>query len=345
MLPTPFLCVHLVPTGLGAAIGGFAGDATPATNALAAVADQVLTHPNVLNAASLFAPAANVSYVDGMLLDRFLMGDCALAPVRANRIGLIVDRGAMAHWPLILNALNAARAVGGIQVVGYSVTESPLDLAVVLGDRDRSTGRFANPETLLAAGAKLVAAGAEALAVAALMPELPAAAVASYEAGNGPDPIGGLEALISRVLTDRFNLPCANAPVEAEPWEMPTGLADARVAAETISPSYLPCLLFGLSRSPRPVTVGTTGAWQREAVGAVVVAHGAAGGPGALGALGAGIPVVAVAENKTVQSFAPQCDGLITVANYWEAAGVLACLKAGLDPHSVRRPLPETSRL
>ena len=25
--------------------------------------------------------------------------------------------------------------------------------------------------------------------------------------------------------------------------------------------------------------------------------------------------------------------------NYWEAAGIAAALKAGLDPHSVRRPL------
>ena len=30
---------------------------------------------------------------------------------------------------------------------------------------------------------------------------------------------------------------------------------------------------------------------------------------------------------------------LITVENYWEAAGVIASLRMGLDPYSVRRPM------
>ena len=30
------------------------------------------------------------------------------------------------------------------------------------------------------------------------------------------------------------------------------------------------------------------------------------------------------------------------VANYWEAAGVIAAMRAGIDPGSVRRPLSDT---
>ena len=31
------------------------------------------------------------------------------------------------------------------------------------------------------------------------------------------------------------------------------------------------------------------------------------------------------------------------VENYWEAAGVMAALKAGIDPKAVRRPLAQTA--
>ena len=42
-----FNAVLLVPTGIGAAIGGHAGDATPVARLLASVCDTLVTHPNV----------------------------------------------------------------------------------------------------------------------------------------------------------------------------------------------------------------------------------------------------------------------------------------------------------
>lgn len=38
----------IVPTGIGASIGGFAGDALPIARALASVVDCLISHPNVL---------------------------------------------------------------------------------------------------------------------------------------------------------------------------------------------------------------------------------------------------------------------------------------------------------
>lgn len=43
----PYTSVLVVPTGVGAAVGGFAGDALPVARALGAVADCVISHPNV----------------------------------------------------------------------------------------------------------------------------------------------------------------------------------------------------------------------------------------------------------------------------------------------------------
>ncbi|KAI3511987.1 hypothetical protein L1887_19149 [Cichorium endivia] len=50
--------------GVGALIGGYAGDVLPVARTLASVADCVISHPNVLNAAMLYWPMPNVLYVE-----------------------------------------------------------------------------------------------------------------------------------------------------------------------------------------------------------------------------------------------------------------------------------------
>jgi hypothetical protein len=58
--------------------------------------------------------------------------------------------------------------------------------------------------------------------------------------------------------------------------------------------------------------------------------------------------VIAVRENRTVMkndlTLLPWAPGQFhLVENYWEAAGVMAALKAGIDPKAVRRPLLQTA--
>ena len=79
-------------------------------------------------------------------------------------------------------------------------------------------------------------------------------------------------------------------------------------------------------------------------VSCLVIPDGCLGLP-TLAALEQGIPVVAVRENtnqmKNDLTALPWAQGqLHIVENYWEAAGVLSALKAGIDPMAVRRPLP-----
>ena len=45
-VPDKFTTVLIVPTGVGAEIGGHAGDATPVASLLASVSDSLITHPN-----------------------------------------------------------------------------------------------------------------------------------------------------------------------------------------------------------------------------------------------------------------------------------------------------------
>ena len=91
--PRPLTVVLIVPTGVGASIGGFAGDALPVARAIAQISDTLITHPNVLNGAQLYSPIPNALYVEGYALDKFAAGCWGLQEVHQNRIGLILDSG------------------------------------------------------------------------------------------------------------------------------------------------------------------------------------------------------------------------------------------------------------
>ena len=63
-----FNVIMLVPTGIGAKVGGHAGDATPAATLLSSVCDTLITHPNVLNASDIIQIPSNALYVEGSLI-------------------------------------------------------------------------------------------------------------------------------------------------------------------------------------------------------------------------------------------------------------------------------------
>ena len=90
-----YTAVMIVPTGIGASIGGYAGDALPAARLLSCVVDRLITHPNVLNGAMMYWPMSNVLYVEGYALDEFAAGRLALQPLQhgGQRIGLLLDKG------------------------------------------------------------------------------------------------------------------------------------------------------------------------------------------------------------------------------------------------------------
>jgi hypothetical protein len=67
----------IIPTGIGASIGGYAGDALPIARLLSSVIGphgHVVTHPNVMNGAMMYYPMDNVLYVEGYALDEFAKG-------------------------------------------------------------------------------------------------------------------------------------------------------------------------------------------------------------------------------------------------------------------------------
>src|SRR6478609_4759874 len=128
----PFVTVMVIPTGTGASIGGFAGDATSYMNLIASVSDILVTHPNVANAAVFQELPANTFYVEGYALDQFIQGNWALQPVRHNRIGVVFDSSIEPEMlTLHLNTINAAKSVYGLDIVGYTLTREPVETTCV----------------------------------------------------------------------------------------------------------------------------------------------------------------------------------------------------------------------
>jgi hypothetical protein len=93
MTNRPYTVALILPTGIGAEHGGYAGDALPIAKAIAHCCDRLITHPNVMNGAQMYWPLPNVWYVEGYGLDRFAAGEWGLQPVHRNRISLVLDRG------------------------------------------------------------------------------------------------------------------------------------------------------------------------------------------------------------------------------------------------------------
>lgn len=332
----PFIAAMIIPTGVGARIGGFGGDATPWLNVLATCCDVLITHPNVANAAAFQQLPANALYVEGFTLDRFFMGRCALRPVRANRVGVILDAGIEPRMKrLHHNTLSAVLSVYGVAIAAIEETDEPLALSLHHDPSGAASGRVANTAPLLAACRRALAQGAQALALATRMPSC-AADSSHYKQGKGVDPIAGLEALLSHTVSEALGVPCAHAPVFDEADAQPEMVArvDPRAASEFIVSTFLPCVLTGLARAPHSAPCGSTGTMAVGDVSALVVPANALGSPAVLEALARDIPVLAVRANDTHMDVDPAAlgypPGVLHPATYFEAAGMLQALRHGL---------------
>ena len=344
-----FNVVMLVPTGIGAEIGGHAGDATPAATLLASVCDTLVTHPNVLNASDLIQVPPNALYVEGSVISRLLMGTVGLRRVRSNRLLVVIqDHQDRLFKSAAYNAVNAARATYGLQVRDIVEIDSAFRMAADHSASGTAVGQVHGLEHLWAALDRY-SGEFDAVAINSVI-EVPAHFHWDYYKLQGAmvNPWGGVEAMLTHAVSSRYGVPAAHAPMfeSREIAEMDLDIVDSRMAAEVISLTFLQSVLRGLQHAPRLSTVSKVGpgtALTAGDVACVVMPDGCLGIP-TLAALEQEILVVSVKENRNIMrndlSALPWKSGqYIQVDNYWEAAGLLAALRVGLDPKSVRRPL------
>lgn len=332
----------LIPTGINAAIGGYAGDALPVARAIAAATDTLITHPNVLNGASLFWPMPNVLYVEGYAIDRLAVGEWGLRPVHGNRIGVILDRAIEPDLELRhRQAIAAAQATLGLDISDIVITDQPLGVQLATGSSGATWGTITQPDSLLRAARKLVDyAKVSAIAVVARFPDdQDSPLLKDYRQGKGVDALAGAEAVISHLITREFAIPCAHAPA-LQPLPLDPDVSP-RSAAEELSYTFLPCVLAGLSRAPQLITDRTNlraGDISMMDIDVAIAPASACGGAAIL-ALGESqhTHLIFVEENPTALNVSPESLGLhgIRVRSYLEAIGVLAALRAGVNPQSL----------
>lgn len=237
----------VVPTGIGAKIGGFAGDAGVFARKIAKEFP-LIVNPNVVNAACFSAITDNMLYTEGFSLTEFFKGNISLKPSFNNKIGIIFDKSISKDVINIhINTLNAVKTVYGINVIGYEFTEKEAGVEFFNTENGISSGRNSNPETMAEAGKRLIAKGAEALAVVCKFEE---PEEDNYAEGESVDVVGGAEALISHYLTRELGIPVVHAPA-FEDYSIKPQLVHPKAAAEYITPTFLPCLLLGLNNAPK----------------------------------------------------------------------------------------------
>jgi len=316
--------VLIVPTGIGAEIGGHAGDANPVAKLVASVCDILITHPNVVNASDINEMTENTWYVEGSMLDRFLWGEIQLQRVKSNKVMVVVNPPVKNET---INAVSAARTTIGLDAYIVEL-KTPLQLIATMED-GRATGHVLGYEELIEQ-----VRGYDFDALAITTPIMVEKSVAlNYLKNGGVNPWGGVEAKASKLISLALNKPVAHSPVE-DTLNF-NEVVDPRMAAEVVSKCYLHCILKGLHRAPR---IGT-GLSFRD-IGFLITPIGCVGEPHRA-CLKANIPIIAVQENKTCLND-KMPDEFILVKNYLEAVGIIQTARAGVTLESVRRPVSYT---
>lgn len=351
-----FNTVFLVPTGVGSTIGGHAGDATPAAALMAAVSDTLITHPNVVNASDVIDLPANALYVEGSIISRLLMGAIGLAPVRENRVLTIIDsQHGSPFESAAINSVNAARSTYGLDAARIVMLDPPVSVRAEWASSGRAAGRVEHLQGIL----DILDEGRgtyDAVALATAV-QVPFEYHLTYFKSHGEmvNPWGGAEAIFTHALSTMYDVPTAHSPMlESKAVDdLDPGVVDPRMAAEVISTAYFMCVLKGLQRSPRIIGIEESiappppGVIAAEDISLLVIPDKVLGLP-TLAALEQGIPVIAVRENENIlkndlTALPWAKDQLHVVQNYWEAVGVAAALRAGIEPASVRRPLESSA--
>ena len=315
--------VMIIPTGIGCKIGGHAGDANPVAKLLGSVCDNLILHPNVVNASDINEMPENAWYVEGSLLDRFLEGKIKLEKPRSNKILLAVNKPIR---PETINAVSAARHTIGCEV---EIVELDSELKMI-GKYDHNGcagGEVFGVEALVEQIEKY---HFDALCIATQI-SVPKEVALKYLRKGGVNPWGGIEAITSKAIANRINKPVAHAPVETDDVELSTfkEAVNPREAAEVVSNCYVHCVFKGLHKAPRVSNKGLS----VEDVDCLITPTGCVGRPHRA-CLKAGIPIIAVKENMTCLND-KMPDEFILVENYLEAVGMIILLKTGMTITSV----------
>lgn len=349
-----FNAVLIIPTGIGAEIGGHSGDAGPVARLLASACDNLITHPNVVNASDINELPGNGLYVEGSVITRLLMGTVSLQKVRSNRVMLVIDKHEDKFFhEAAVNSASAARAALGLDCPAVVMMNDKLIMWSLYSSSGRAVGRIDYFERLCET-LREYRSKYDAVALSSVI-KVPQNFHRDYYLEDMVNPWGGVEAMLTHTISLLFNVPSAHSPMveSREILDLNLGVIDPRKSAEAVSVTFLHSILKGLHRSPKIISNssihGQPGVLSVADISCLVIPDGCVGLP-TLAALEQGIPVIAVKENRNrmrnkLEELPFESGKLFIVDNYLEAVGVMNAIQAGVALESVRRPLSNTNVL
>lgn len=347
-----FNAVLLVPTGIGSEIGGHSGDAGPIARLVAASCDNLITHPNVVNAADINELPDNGLYVEGSVITRLLMGTVGLQKARSNRVILLIDKHEDKFFcESAINSVSAARAALGLDCPEVVLMDDKILMHSLYSSSGRAVGKINYFERIYEILSNK-RSKYDAVALSSVI-KVPQNFHKDYYLEDMLNPWGGVEAMLTHTISLLFNIPSAHSPMleTREILDLDLGIIDPRKAAEIISVTFLHSILKGLHKSPRIIqnisSYNHTGIVSASDISCLIIPDGCVGVP-TLAAMEQGIPVIAVRENKNrmrnrLEDLPFDSNKLFIVDNYLEAVGVMNVLKSGVAIESVRRPLRNTN--
>lgn len=346
-----FNAVLLVPTGIDAEIGGHSGDAAPVARLFASACDNLVTHPNVVNASDINEIPDNALYVEGSIISRLLMGTVGLQKVRSNRVMLVIDEHEDERFQkAAVNLASAARASFGLDCAQVLILKHNVVMESVYSSSGRAVGKIENFENLYNYLMKYREVY-DAVGLSSVI-KVPSAYHRDYYLGGMVNPWGGVEAMLTHAISLLMGIPSAHSPMmeSMEILNLDLGVVDPRMAAEIVSVTFLFSVMKGLHKSPHIITdpsaIISPNVLSASDIDCIVMPDNCVGLP-TLAAIEQEIPVIAVRENKNkmkndLSSYPFKPGKLIYVENYLEAVGIMAAMKAGISPETVRRPLSFT---
>ncbi len=292
-----------IPTGIGADIGGYAGDFGYIAREFSKYF-YCIVNPNAVNGGILSAMNYDMGYLEGYLFDELLKGEISITPKKpyeTNKIGVIFDCAIKEDILNVhINTLSALKMVQGIETIGIENTKKPVGVEINI-ENGISTGSIENPNEILECANKLIKKGAQAIALICHFGE--DSEDADYSNAQGIDPIGGVEAVLSHLITKEFNIPCAHAPAFLD-IDISTKIEHPKVSSELISSTYLPCIMQGLSIAP-DIYTNNKGKIKNKDIEYLIVPYDAIGSPAVLSSVQEGVKLVTV-KNKTVLDVTPE---------------------------------------
>lgn len=348
----PFVAVSIIPTGVRAEIGGFAGDATPSVNLLAKACDYLVVNPNSVTASDLYYASDNVLYLEGNLICHLLLGHTTLIPETRTNIGVIIEKTEEKFLNNVLNALNALRTVGGININLVVVTGGPVRTECTFSPYGHASGNLEGVDELMKALDIVSQTDTSAVALSTTLFVEDEVRQQYYSKEPMPNPWGGAEAIMTHMTTNFYPFTAAHSPLLLDEAHTMFGtLGDPRDGAELISSAFICSTLRGLTHSPRlakfdaPLPSGCQGI-SVENVSAVVMPESTVGNIPFFAALEQNIPVILVRDNRTQYEVTPSIleidhrhRKIYYVNSYMEASGLLLALRHGIAPEATTRPL------